>query len=49
MSRRTDLFAAFYRFDNDPSASYGGILPVIAVTAPGADVRGVGLGMVHTF
>lgn len=49
LSKRTDLFAAFYSIDNNQSASYGGILPVTPVPAPGADTRGLGLGMVHLF
>lgn len=47
-SPSADLFAAYYETDNGRSASYGPFPPAGTV-APGAAVRGFGVGVLYTF
>lgn len=47
-SPTTDFFAVAYRISNDTSASYS-TFPPLAPTAPGADVSGIGVGMLYSF
>jgi predicted porin len=48
-SKRTEVFAAYYRINNKQSGSYGGQPAVGAQIAPGADTEGFGVGMIHYF
>jgi hypothetical protein len=48
-SRSTDVFAAAYRITNDASASYSTFPPLGGPAAPGADVEGIGVGMLYQF
>jgi predicted porin len=51
ISKRTDLYAAYYKLTNKESGSYspGPIVNAAGVIAPGSDVTGAGVGMWHTF
>jgi predicted porin len=46
-SKRTDVYAAYFEVDNDRSAQYG--VGFFQPVAPGADTRGFGLGILHSF
>jgi predicted porin len=46
-SKRTDVYAAYFEVDNDRSAQYG--VGFFQPVAPGADTRGIGLGILHSF
>jgi predicted porin len=46
-SKRTDLFASYFRVENDESQRYGVLF--LTPIAPGADTRGIGLGILHSF
>lgn len=46
LSKRTELYSAYYGMDNERSASYS---PVGSSVAPGADFRGLGFGIQHSF
>lgn len=48
-SKDTDFFAAGYRITNKASASYSTFPPLGGPAAPGADVQGFGIGMLHQF
>jgi predicted porin len=47
LSRRTDLFAVALRLRNKAASAYS-VLPPVA-TAAGADVAGIGAGLIHSF
>jgi hypothetical protein len=47
-SKNTDLFAAAYRIGNQDSASYT-TFPPLGPAGPGADIKGIGIGMLHQF
>lgn len=47
LSRRTDLFAVVQRLTNNAASAYS-VLPPVA-TAAGANIAGVGLGLIHYF
>ena len=50
LSKRTELFAAYYRLTNQESAQYSPGPAVNAVSvAPGADTQAWGVGMIHFF
>jgi len=49
MSKSTDFFAAAYRITNKASASYSTFPALGGPPAPGADVQGIGIGMLHQF
>lgn len=49
LSKRTDLYTAYYRVDNEASASYTAFPPVPGVATPGADATGYGVGIIHSF
>jgi hypothetical protein len=50
LSKRSELFAVFYGINNEASGTYG-TQPTVgaAAIAPGADTRGLGVGMIHYF
>lgn len=48
-SRRTELFAAYYRLSNRESGTYSPQPIVGASVAPGADTVGAGVGILHFF
>ncbi|BDU78140.1 porin [Mesoterricola sediminis] len=48
LSRAADLFAACYGMRNDRSAQYA-VFPSPGTVAPGADTRGLGVGLLFTF
>ena len=48
-SKRTEIFAAYYKLDNRESGTYSPQPVVGAVIAPGADTVGAGVGMIHYF
>ncbi len=48
LSKSVDLYAAWYRMQNDRSAGYA-TFPPVGTVAPGADTTGVGLGVLYTF
>jgi predicted porin len=48
-SKRTELFAAYYRMTNKENGTYSPGPIVGAVIAPGADTIGAGVGMIHYF
>jgi hypothetical protein len=47
-AKRTDVYAAVYRVNNDRSASYG-VFPPAATVAPGGDTFSYCLGILHSF
>jgi predicted porin len=51
LSKDTDFYAAGYRITNDASASFSTFPPLGAppAPAPGADVQGIGIGMLYQF
>ena len=49
ISKNTDFFAAAYRITNKASASYSTFPALGGPPAPGADVQGIGIGMLHQF
>lgn len=49
ISKDTDFFAAGYRITNKSSASYSTFPPLGGPAAPGADVQGIGIGMLYQF
>jgi predicted porin len=48
-SKRTEVFAAYYRLDNRESGTYSPQPIVGATIAPGADTIGAGVGIIHYF
>ena len=48
-SKRTEIFAAYYKLDNRESGTYSPQPVVGASVAPGADTVGAGVGMIHYF
>jgi predicted porin len=48
-SKRTEVFAAYYRVDNKESGTYAPQPIVGASIAPGADTVGAGVGIIHYF
>lgn len=48
-SKNTDFFAVGYRIANKSSASYSTFPPQGGPAAPGVDVQGFGIGMLHEF
>ncbi|MGZ5584568.1 MAG: porin [Usitatibacter sp.] len=49
-SKRTEVFAAYYRLNNKQNAQYSpGPTVSTAAVAPGADTVGMGVGMIHFF
>ena len=46
-SKRTEVFAAYYKLDNKVSGTYSPFPFVGAVVAPGADTTGAGVGIIH--
>jgi predicted porin len=48
-SKRTEVFAAYYRMDNRESGTYSPQPIVGASIAPGADTVGAGVGIIHYF
>jgi predicted porin len=48
-SKRTEVFAAYYRLNNKASGTYSPQPVVGASIAPGADTVGAGVGMLHVF
>lgn len=47
-SKRTDVYAAVYKVNNDRSGSYG-VFPPAATVAPGGDTFSGGIGILHSF
>ena len=48
-SKRTEVFAAYYRMKNKANGTYSPGPFVAAAPAPGADTNAAGLGMIHFF
>jgi predicted porin len=48
-SKRTEIFAAYYKLDNRNSGTYSPQPIVGTSVAPGADTVGAGIGMIHYF
>lgn len=48
LSKRTNVYAAVYKINNDRSASYG-VFPPAATVAPGGDTFSGGIGILHSF
>jgi predicted porin len=48
-TKRTEVFAAYYRLDNRESGTYSPQPIVGASIAPGADTVGAGVGIIHYF
>jgi predicted porin len=48
-SKRTEVFAAYYRMNNKENGTYSTGPFVAAAPAPGADTVGAGVGMIHYF
>jgi predicted porin len=48
-SKRTEVFATYYRLDNKESATYSPQPIVGPSIAPGADTVGAGVGIIHYF
>jgi predicted porin len=46
-SKRTNLYVAYYGVNTRQSSSYG-IFPSPGIVAPGADARGIGIGLLHS-
>ena len=45
-----DLYASYYKLENEASASYAAFPPVVGGgTKPGADTTGMGFGMLYSF
>lgn len=49
LSKRTQLYASYYGINNQQSASYVIAGAPAGAASPGADSRGIGVGMIHTF
>lgn len=49
LSKRTQLYAAYYGINNQQSASYVIAGAPAGAASPGADSRGIGMGLIHTF
>jgi predicted porin len=48
IAQSADVYVAYYELRNDRSASYS-IFPGLGTVAPGADIRGYGVGVLYTF
>jgi predicted porin len=48
-SKDTDVYAAAYQVINNDSAAYTPFPPIDPAPTPGADVRSIGIGMLHHF
>jgi predicted porin len=48
LGKQADLFASYYTVKNDAAATYG-LFPVLSGINPGADTKGIGVGLLYTF
>ena len=48
-SPHTDVYVAAYQVDNENASTYAPFPPIDPIPAPGANVRSIGIGMLHHF